>query len=349
MSDESKRNSIFNVIADLKVHHATLDDLTLHAPDKLSHLQRGGIRDGMGRNEAQTQQMLDKIPPADRSGADARSSAENVREYLTEKDASHLEPHSKGGSGHPDNIKWEDRSTNRARGDRDMTPQEQFQLDFTAQVDNFAGAFKAGLEAAPKGVAIGAVTTAPFSMLRNALQVVRGEISAQEAVEKTLKETAIGGGVGGATVLTVTTVATACPPVAIALTAISPALLIAGGAGMVYEFFKILDNHKQQTKEYYDNATQQELCHLKKIEDELIYEHTKNMNFLAEERTNNLDFLAESQSLNDQITNRPIESGIEGALKRYLESAAISKSLGGVQVGENLLDSSQKLIYSSEY
>jgi hypothetical protein len=338
MSDESKRNSIFNVIADLKVHHATLDDLTLHAPDKLSHLQRGGIRDGMGRNEAQTQQMLDKIPPADRSGADARSSAENVREYLTEKDASHLEPHSKGGSGHPDNIKWEDRSTNRARGDRDMTPQKQIGLDIKAQVDNFAGALKAGLEAAPKGAAIGAVTTAPFSMLRNALRVVRGEISAQEAVQQTLKETAIGGGIGGATALTVTTVATACHPVALALTAINPALLIAGGAGMVYEFFKILDNHKQQTKEYYENATQQELNHLRKIEDELIYEHTKNK-----------EFLAESQSLYDLIANRPIESGIEGALKRYLESAAIAKSLGGTPVGSNLLNSSNKLISSSDY
>jgi hypothetical protein len=130
--------------------------------------------------------MLDKIPPADRSGVDAQSSAENVREYLTEKDASHVEPHRKGGSGDPDNIKWEDRSANRTRGDRDMTPQEQFQLDFTAQIENFTGAFKAGLEAAPKGAAIGAVTTAPFAMRRNALRVVRGEISAQEAVEKTL-------------------------------------------------------------------------------------------------------------------------------------------------------------------
>jgi hypothetical protein len=331
MSDESQRNSIFNVIADLKVHHATLDDLKLH-------LQRGGIRDGVGRNDVQTQQMLDKIPPADRSGVDAQSSAENVREYLTEKDASHVEPHSKGGSGNPDNIKWEDRSANRARGDRDMTLQEQIGLDIKAQVDNFAGAFKAGLESVPKGAAIGAVTTAPFSMLRNALQVVRGEISAQEAVEKTLKETAIGGGVGGVTALTVTTVATACPPVALALTAISPALLIAGGAGMVYEFFKILDNHKQQTKEYYENATQQELNYLKRIEDELVHEHSKN-----------IEILAESQSIYDLVANRPIEGGVQGALKRYLESAAIAKSLGGIPVGSNLLNSSDKLISSSDF
>jgi hypothetical protein len=287
MSDESQRNSIFNVIADLKVHHATLDDLKLHAPDKLSHLQRGGIRDGVGRNDVQTQQMLDKIPSADRSGVDAQSAVDKVREYLAEKDASHVAPHSKGGSGHPDNIKWEDRSANRARGDRDMTPQEQFQINFNAQIDNLAGAVKAGLKAAPKGAVIAVATTLPFAMLRNALRVVRGEISAQDAMQVTLKTTAIAGGAGGVTALTVTTIAAASQPVAMVLGAISPALLLIGGAGMVKEFFNILDDHKEKTKQYYESLTQQELDYLKKVEDELIYEHNKHMAFLDEERDKN--------------------------------------------------------------
>lgn len=348
MSDESQPNSIFNVIADLKIHHATLEDLKLHAPDKLSHLQRGGIRDGVGRNEVQTQQMLDKIPPSDRSGVDARSSAEKVREYLADKDASHVEPHSKGGSGHPDNIKWEDRSANCTRGDRDMTPQEQFQLDLTAQIDNLAGAVKAGLKAAPRGAVIAAATTLPFAALRNALRVVRGEISAQYAMQVTLKTTAIAGGVGGATALTVTTIAAASQPIAIALGAISPALLVLGGAGMVKEFFSILDDHKEKTKAYYESLTQQELDHLEKIEEELIYEHNKNMQFFADERTKHLAFLAESKALNDKISNRPIESGVEGALKRYLESAEIARSLGGVPIGANLLNGSQNVLIYSE-
>jgi hypothetical protein len=348
MSDESQCNSIFNVIADLKVHHATLDDLKLHAPDKLSQLQRGGLRDGIGRNEAQTQQMLDKIPPADRSGVDAQSAAEKVREYLAEKDASHVEPHSKGGSGHPDNIKWEDRSANRARGDREMTSQEQFQLDLTAQIDNLAGAVNAGLKAAPRGAVIAAATTLPFAVLRNALRVVRGEISAQDAMQVTLKTTAIAGGAGGVTALTVTTIAAASQPIAMALAAISPALLVIGGAGMVKEFFNILDNHKEKTKAYYKSLTQQELDHLKKIEDELIYEHNKNMDFLDNERAKNLAFLAESKSLNAKISSRSIENGVEAALKRYLESAEIARSLGCVPVGENLLDGSRNFLVSSE-
>ena len=217
-----------------------------------------------------------------------------------------------------------------------MTRQEQMRLDIKAQIDNLSGALKAGLEAAPKGAVVGAVTTAPFSMLRNALRVVRGEISAHDAALKTVKETPIGGGVGATTALTVTRFAAACPPVAIALTAVSPVLLVAGGAGMVYEFFRILDDHKQQTKEYYEALTQHDLNYLQEIENELLYEHTKN-----------LEFLGEAQALNFEIVNRPLEAGVEGALKRYLESAAIAKSLGATPVRSKQLLESQKFLPSS--
>jgi hypothetical protein len=335
MSENSQCNSAFNA-ASSKVHHAHLNDIGKHTPEKLGHLHRGGIRTGAGRTEAQAQQMLDKIPPSQRAGVDGQSAASKVKEYLADKDASHIKPHSKGGSSHPDNIKWESKAANRARGDRPMTRQEQRQLNVKAQIDNLSGALKAGIEAAPKGAVIGAVTTAPFSMLRNALRVVRGELSAQDAALETVKETAVGGGVGAATAFTVTAVAAACPPVAVVLTTMSPVLLAAGGAGMVYEFFKILDDHKQQVKEYYKSLTQRDLQHLQDVENQLLYEHAKN-----------LEFLTKSETLNAEITHRPIESGVEGALKRYLESAAIAKSLGATPVGNKQLSASQKSLPSA--
>jgi len=330
MSDNSQRNSALNAAASTQVHHAKLSDLKQYTPEKLGHLQRGGIRNGTGRNEVQAQQMLDRIPPSLRTGVDNQSAASKVKEYLIDKDASHITPHSKGGSSHPDNLKWESKAANRARGDQQMNRQEQIRIDTKAQIDNLTGALKSGFQAVPKGAVIGAVTTAPFSMLRNALRVVRGEILAQDAAIETAKETAIGGGIGAATAFTITAIATACPPVALALTAVSPALLIAGGTGMIYEFFKILDDHKKQTKEYYESLTQHDLNYLKKLEEKLLYEHTKN-----------LEFLANAQALNAEIKNRPREDGIEGALKRYLESAAIAKSLGATPVSNQSLISSQ--------
>ncbi len=336
MSEESQVNSVVNAAARIDVHHAGLEDLKNYAPDKLLHLQRGGIREGMGRNESQAQQMLDKIPPAERAGVDAESAAEKVREYLTDKDASHIKAHHNGGSDHPDNIKWEDRGVNRARGDRDMNLPEQIQLDVDAVMENIVGAVKAGGKAAPKGAAIGAAVAIPFAVLRNGLRVVRGEISTEEAISKSLKEISEAGMAGGVAAFIVAGAAAACPPIGAALVALHPALKIAGGAGMVHQFFKILEDHKEKTRAYYENATQQELAELDRISRELDYEHQKN-----------LEFLAESQALSDKIANRPVEKGIEGALKRYLESAAIARSLGGVPIGEKLIGGSRSLLPDS--
>lgn len=333
MSDESKCNSALNAAANSQVHHAHLGDIKNYTPEKLGHLQRGGIRSGAGRTEAQTQQMLDKIPPSQRAGVDGQSAAGKVKEYLKDKDASHIEPHSKGGFGHPDNMKWEHKSTNRARGDQPMTPQEQMQLDFKSQLDNLTGALKAGIGAIPKGAAIGAATTAPFSMLRNALRVVRGEISPQEASIETVKETGMGAAVGAGSAFAITTIAVACPPLAVALAAVSPALLAAGGAGTIYEFFNILDDHKQEVKTYYESLTQQELQRLQEIEDELLLEHSKN-----------LALLDEFKKLNNAITNRPHQTGIEAALQRYRESVAIAQSLGVQPIDSKLLPSTQNLL-----
>jgi hypothetical protein len=162
------------------------------------------------------------------------------------------------------------------RGDKTMTRQEIIKLDVKWHFDNITGAVKAGIQAAPLGAVVGAATTLPFSLLSNALRVVRGEVDPQEAAMETLKDTVIGGAVGGTTAFVVTTIAAACPPIAIALSATAPILAVFGTAGMVYEFFKILDDHKETVRVYYASLTQQELARLQAIENEL-YEHNKNL------------------------------------------------------------------------
>jgi hypothetical protein len=315
-------------------------------------LHRGGIRSGTGRTPAEAQQMLDKIPPSQRAGVNQQTAAQNAKQYLVDKDASHIQSHNQGGSSNPDNILWENKSINRARGDKHMTPQEQTSIHVKAQFDNLAGALKSGLQAAPRGAAIGAVTAVPFALLKNGLRVVRGEISAAEAAKETAKETAVGAGVGAVTALTVTTVAAACPPVAIALTAISPALLAVGGAGMIHQFFQILGNHKQQVKDYYESLTESELQHLSQIEAEIDYEHQKTISALDEqqqitdsivvlgrdllhqleaeidyEHQKTISALDQQQHITDAIVNRPRESGVTAAIQRYRRSRQIYQTL----------------------
>lgn len=232
--------------ASAKVHHAQLSDIALYVPEKLGHLQRGGIREGIGRSEIQVQQMLDKIPPSQRAGVDSQSAADSVKDYLQNKDASHIIPHSKGGSSHPDNIKWEDAATNRARGSQQMTRHDEFGINVQAQLDNVAGALKAGLEAAPRGAAIGALTTVPFSILSNSLACERGEISAEEAVVNTVADTAVGAGVGAATAIVVGAITFACPPVTVALAAATPVLWAVSGVSAAFGLFNIFDDHNQK-------------------------------------------------------------------------------------------------------
>lgn len=127
--------------------------------------------------------MLDKISPSQRAGVDGHSAAAKVKDYLVDKDASHVIPYSKGGSSHSHNIKWESKATNRARGNQLMTRQEQMRLGTKVHFDNFTGALQTGLGAVPKGAVIGIVTTVPFSTLRNTLRGARGEISPHIASE----------------------------------------------------------------------------------------------------------------------------------------------------------------------
>ncbi len=322
MSDDSfdsRLNAVISAAGRSKVHHAQLNNLPLSA---LRKMYKGGVRPGEPmRTRVQAGEMLNKVPPSQRAGIDGKAAGTNTKNYLSDKHASHVKPHSKGGSNNPKNIKWENGRDNMARGNRPMTKQEQIRLQAKGQFDNLAGAVRSGFEAAPLGAVIGAATTAPLSLLTNALRVIRSEISAEEAVVETVKDTVVGGTIGGVTAFATTALAAACPPIAIALTVAAPVLLVAGTAGMVYEFFKILDDHKQEVGAYYESLTQHDLERLQEIESELIYQHAKN-----------LEFLDNAEALNDEIKNRPCEPGVEGAMKRYLESVAIAQSLDATQL-----------------
>ena len=86
---------------------------------------------------------------------------------------------------------------------------------------------------------------------------------------------------------------------------------------MVSEFFKILEDHKQEVRDYYNSLTEQQLSYLQQVEDEMTYEYKKNLRFLDEQR-----------ALSEKITNRPRRAGIEGAFERLQQSIAIAESMG---------------------
>lgn len=331
VSKEAYHNAAAIAAANAAVFHANLQDLP---SDILQRLYQGGIRPGEpARSAAGAEQMLHEIPPAHRAGADPNSAAANVREYLADKHASHIQPYSQGGSSDPSNLKWESAQDNMARGGEPMTWQEQFQLDAQWHFDHLSGAFKAGLDAAPKGALVAASVTLPLALLRNGLRVVRKEITPSEAIQATIAEIIVNGAVGAATAFMVTTVATACAPIGAALAAVSPALLAIGGVGIVYQFFTLLDEHKQKVENYYDSLNEHELRQLEAIAEALDRQYAEDLR----QHAKNMEFLAEVEKASDYIVNRPCEPGARGALKHYFESVAIARSLGATSQEQDLL------------
>ncbi|MCL1492130.1 MAG: hypothetical protein M1G31_15460 [Pseudanabaena sp. Salubria-1] len=127
MSEDSNRNSGVNAAASNQVHHVTLEDIRQFTPEKVDHIYKGGIRKEAIpiRTDAKAQQMVEKIPASHRAGIDGKSAAAKVKEYLYDKDASHIIARSKGGSSDPSNLKWEDHTPNQKRGGKIMTSKDQ--------------------------------------------------------------------------------------------------------------------------------------------------------------------------------------------------------------------------------
>ena len=317
MSENSNRNSSFNAAANSSVYQInTLEQLSRSLKHKMKTAGRGW------KPDEQALEMLHKVPASHRTGANHQAAEANLRKYLSDKEAGHVYPHSKGGSAHPDNLEWQNRADNRANADKPMTPKEQRDIHTKANVDNLSGAMQRGMEAGLKGAVIGAVTTLPFSFLRNALRVSRGEITSEEAALEILKDTGVASGVGGVTSFSLTYLASAFPPVAIALSAISPALWAAGGVGMISELVGILEHNKHQVRAYYDNLTTQQLENLQKEEERLNYEHNES--------------IRNSRNLVKRITDRPRKSGIQASLERLHETLEIARSLGVTEKDSNL-------------
>ena len=93
---------------------------------------------------------------------------------------------------------------------------------------------------------------------------------------------------------------------------------------------------KKEVKAYYESMTEQELQYLSQVEAELIYEHEKTMSVLDGQ-----------QQLTEVIVNRPRESGVRGALQRYLESRHICHSLQNASSQSKSLKSSQQNLLPS--
>lgn len=189
---------------------------------------RAGVRQGF-RDITEATKVFESIPAQVRA-----QGTEAVREFCQDKDWSHIIAHSKGGSSKASNGIFEHFQINRARGGRNMTPEELaaarsvlHQAAFRATVTQVASAMT-------KGALIGAAVELVFSILENSLLYAEGKITQGELLD-TVKDATVKAGITGA-VVTALLVALCLifPPIAVLLASeVVATTLVAAGIGLM--------------------------------------------------------------------------------------------------------------------
>ncbi len=169
----------------------TAQALAAEMPNLARRLQNAGVRRGDGpRSSADVMGLFDQIPGPSKLGAKEW----DIRVFLSDKQASHIHPHSQGGGNGADNILWELGLHNHQRGAQVMTGGEQIYIRVHNAIDsvlkNSATVAQLGLAATGTAVLTQAVVTA----LAYTLDLYRGDITAEVFRDK-IVEAAVSAGI----------------------------------------------------------------------------------------------------------------------------------------------------------
>ena len=172
---------------------------------------------------ATAQRIWETIPRQIRA-----SGPEATARYLTDKDWSHIQAHSRGGSNAVSNGIFESASLNRARGNTRMIAQEIKAAQSALQTHAFHATLLESARNAMKGAVTAAVIIAVVAVLEYGLQYQKGEITEDEMYMAIGKAIVMAGISGAAVSALVTAMALTFPAIMPVLTAISVPLMVIG-------------------------------------------------------------------------------------------------------------------------
>jgi len=94
-----------------------------HLPSEIANkFYQGGMRNGV-RTSNEAARIYEQVPESVR-----RSGRDTIKQFLHDKDWSHIRAYANGGSNNASNGIWEHFQNNRSRGGRDMTAAELQQI-----------------------------------------------------------------------------------------------------------------------------------------------------------------------------------------------------------------------------
>ena len=173
-------------IADaLKDLPQTAQDLAQEMPKLANRLQhRAGMRRGdTPRSDGDIMKLFEIIPGTSKLEA----SETTIREFLADKQGSHIIPRQKGGSNGGDNILWEIGTDNLRRGARTMTAGEQVYIRWYSAIDsivkNSSTIAKLGITSTGTAILTQTVVTA----VSYTLDLYRGDMTVEEFRDRILE------------------------------------------------------------------------------------------------------------------------------------------------------------------
>lgn len=196
------------------------------AGDLMPKFRAAGIR-GEWRTPAEARAFFDSSVPdsIQMLGEDA------VREFLADKDLSHIESFKNNPSrgSDPTNVIWEAASANRSRGADDMTWLELAQVRFS---NGWGGFSIAAAEIVPRSMFYAAAIEAAISITENSIYVYRGGKDVPTALRDTAINVTKSAGMG--LIIGTGIAALSAVGAAPAIVAIAPALGVIGGGLLIY-------------------------------------------------------------------------------------------------------------------
>jgi hypothetical protein len=165
-----------------------------------------------------------------------------------------------------------------------MPIHQQFTIETEALFTNLQDSLNPSLKILSEEFIHGTSSNVPYSLLKNALRFVSGEASAEQAALDAVREVTSGTLRESASSIVLMSVATACPPIAIGLAAISPILSTMDNVAMAKQFFDLLSQYQPEIRTYYRGRSQLEISSLKKAEDIMSLDFAGRQLFLGRRR-----------------------------------------------------------------
>ncbi|KAI3645918.1 hypothetical protein MP228_008846 [Amoeboaphelidium protococcarum] len=212
----------------------SFDDLPKNMQMKF---RRAGLR-GARRSVEEAKNLYSKLP------SQVKTSVNDIKAFLSDKQASHITSHSVDRTKSADNIKWENGKDNTMRGSESMTVEEQRKIDVSNARQGALTGLKKCITNGGIAFGVGFLVEGGKTLLDRGIAAAKNKDKFDTDTVKVILEDGLGGAaIAGGCAIVVTAACITFPPLGAGLTALASPLSMYGTGKILKDFGSILNKH----------------------------------------------------------------------------------------------------------